>query len=251
MLNCTSAKKASAVFIGEGWMRILICDDELKYLNELQIHVEEYMKSHFIKYEIDSSTSPKFFLENKISYDLAFLDIQMSELDGFNMARELKSRNSKVLIFFVTAFNEYQDDAMDLQVFRFFEKPFDVRRLYSSLDKAMEYIDGSYVDVFIYNDKEYKRTLVDDIIYIKRENRKNYLYTKAGEFIIRESIEEWNGKLPTTFFYLVHKSFLVNLHYVTRYNYTELFLNESIRIPIAPRKQSDFHKFWFTYLKRR
>lgn len=232
-------------------MRILICDDEIKYINDLQIHIEEYMKNHYIKCEIDTTTSPKTFLENDFSYDLAFLDIQMPELDGFNVARELKSRNSKVVIFFVTAFNEYQDDAMDLQIFRFFEKPFDVKRLYSSLDKAMEYIDGAYVDVFIYNNKEHKRILVDDIIYIKRENRKNYLYAKEGEFIIRESIEEWTEKLPTTFFYLVHKSFLVNLHYVTRYNYTELYLNETIRIPVAPRKQADFHKSWFNYLKRR
>lgn len=232
-------------------MRILILDDKIKYINDLRIHVEEYMKNHYINYEIDTTTSPKAFLKNNFSYDLAFLDIEMPDLDGFKVAGELKNRNSKVVIFFVTAFNEYQDDAMDLQVFRFFEKPFDVKRLYSSLNKAMEYIDGSYVDVFIYNNKEHKRIIVDDIIYIKRENRKNFLYTKDGEYIVREHIEEWTNMLPTTFFYQVHKSFLVNLHYVTRYNYTELYLNEIIRIPVAPRKQAEFHKAWFNYLKRR
>lgn len=232
-------------------MRILICDDEIKYINELQIHLQEYMDNSGINYEIDTTTSSNTILENDISYDLVFLDIQMPELDGFNVARELKDRNSKVVIFFITAFNEYQDDAMDLQVFRFFEKPFDVKRLYSSLDKAMEYIDGAYVDVFIYNNKEHKRILVDDILYIKSENRKTYLYTKDGECIVRESIDEWTEKLPTTFFCLVHKSFLVNLHYVTRYSYTELYLNETIRIPVAPRKQAEVHKAWFNYLKRR
>lgn len=175
----------------------------------------------------------------------------MPELDGFSLARKLKKKNSKVVVFFITAFNEYQDDAMDLQVFRFFEKPFDVKRLYSSLDKAMEYIDGAYVDVFIYNNKEHKRILVDDIVYIKRENRKIYLYTKETEIIVREDLEKWNQKLPNTFFYMVHKSFLINLHYITKYNYTEVYLNETIRIPIAPRKQADFHKAWFNYLKRR
>lgn len=232
-------------------MRILICDDEQKYINDLQLYIEEYMKNHYIKCEIDTTTSPKTLLENNFSYDLAFLDIEMPDIDGFKVARELKNRNSKVVIFFVTAFNEYQDDAMDLQVFRFFEKPFDVKRLYSSLDKAMEYIDGAYVDVFIYNNKEQTRILVDDIIYIKRENRKNYFYTKNSEFIVRESIEEWANMLPTTFFYQVHKSFFVNLHYVTKYNYTELYLNETIRIPIASRKQTEVHKAWFNYLKRR
>ena len=180
-----------------------------------------------------------------------FLDIKMPMFDGIDLAYELKERNSKVVIFFVTAFNEYQDMAMDLQVFRFFEKPFDLKRLYSSLDKAMEYIDGAYVDVFIYSNKEHKRILVDDIIYIENKNRKTHIYTNDGEFVVRESIEEWNNKLPTTFFYQVHKSFLINLHYITKYSYEEIYLNEKIRIPIATRKQVEFHKAWFRYLKRR
>ena len=232
-------------------MRILICDDEVRYISDLQRHIENYMNNHGISYEIDTTTSPNEITENDVAYDLVFLDIKMPEFDGIDLAYELKERNSKVVIFFITAFNEYQDMAMDLQVFRFFEKPFDVKRLYSGLDKAMEYIDGAYVDVFIYNNKEHKRVLVDDIVYIENKNRRTYIYTNDGEFVVRESIEEWNNKLPTTFFYQVHKSFLINLHYITKYSYEELYLNENIRIPIATRKQVEFHKFWFRYLKRR
>ena len=232
-------------------MRILICDDEVRYINDLQGYIEEYMNNHSITCEIDTTTSPNKITDSNAVYDLVFLDIKMPQYSGIDLAYELKQRNSKVVIFFVTSFNEYQDMAMDLQVFRFFEKPFDVNRLYSSLDKAMEYIDGAYVDVFIYSNKEHKKILVDDIIYIENENRKTHLHTTDGEFIARETIKEWNEKLPTTFFYQVHKSFMVNLHYVTKYTYEELYLNENIRIPVAPRKQADFHKAWFRYLKRR
>ncbi len=232
-------------------MRILICDDEIRYINDLQGYIEGYMTNHGIAYQIDTTTTSKEITENDVVYDLVFLDIKMPVFDGIDLAYELKQRNSKVVIFFVTSFNEYQDMAMDLQVFRFFEKPFDVKRLYSSLDKAMEYIDGSYVDVFIYNNKEHQRILVDDIIYIENRNRRTYIYTNDGEFVVRESIDEWTNKLPITFFYRVHKSFLVNLHYITKYSYEEIYLNENIRIPVATRKQADFHKFWFGYLKRR
>ena len=119
-------------------MRILICDDEVKYVNELKVHVREYMKNHFIQCNIETTSSPKEVLKKNRTYDLVFLDIQMPEINGLEIAHKLKERNSKVVIFFITAFNKYQDDAMDLQIFRFFEKPFDVKRLYSSLDKAME-----------------------------------------------------------------------------------------------------------------
>lgn len=232
-------------------MKILICDDEQKYLDILKVHVQEYMTNRYIECDITATTSSTEILHSAQSFDLAFLDIQMDHVDGISLAKELKRRNRKLALFFVTNYDEYQDDAMDLQAFRFFEKPFDVNRLYAGLDKAMEYIDGSYVDIFLYGNGMQQRILVDDIMYVTRSNRKVVLITKKGEFNASEGFDDLCEKFPPLFFYLVHKSFLVNLHYVDKYSYSELFLNDGTRIPVAPRKQSAFHKFWFEYLRRR
>lgn len=230
-------------------MKILFCDDDRKVVDELVVAVSEYMNKKFIKNEIVTTTSSKEVLESVEVFDLAFLDIQMDEADGLSVAKELKRRNSKVIIFFVTDYKEFQDDAMDLRVFRFYEKPFDLERLYSGLDKAMEYLDETYVDIFVQQKGIQIKLYVDDIIYIKRENRKVTIVTKEGEFDTFETLEYWKEKLPNTFFYQVHKSFLINLHYVTKYSYTEVFINEDIRISVATRKQADFHKYWFMYLR--
>ena len=230
-------------------MKILLCDDQSNYLDELRSHVEEYMKNHYIKPEYVVSTSAEEIITGKDVFDLAFLDIQLGDIDGLSVAKELKRRNNKVVIFFVTNYPEFQDDAMDLRVFRFFEKPFDVNRLYSGLDKALEYLDETYVDVYLAQGGTHLKVLVDDIYYIKRENREIIVVTKNGEYKTTQTLEYWKEKLPNTFFYLVHKSFLINLHYVTKYSYTEVFINEDIRISVATRKQADFHKYWFMYLR--
>ena len=230
-------------------MKILLCDDQSNYLDELRLHVEEYMKNHFIKPEYVVSTSAEEIIASKDIFDLAFLDIQMGDIDGLTVAKELKRRNNKVVIFFVTNYPEFQDDAMDLRVFRFFEKPFDVNRLYSGLDKALEYLDETYIDVYLAQGGTHLKVLVDDIYYIKRENREIIVVTKNGEYKTTQTLEYWKEKFPNTFFYLVHKSFLINLHYVTKYSYTEVFINEDIRISVATRKQADFHKYWFMYLR--
>lgn len=233
-------------------MNILICDDEDQYLDSMKSHVKEYMNNHYIKANIIAIKSPNNIINNDIKIDLAFLDIQMPNIDGITLAKALKARNDKIILIFVTNYDEYQDEAMDLRIFRFFKKPFEAQRLYSSLDKAMEYIDEQYIDLFLYNNGEQFRILTDDIIYIRRENRKIILTDINGkEYITRENIDTWTNKLPNSFFYQVHKSFLINLHYITKYSYTELYLNSEIRIPIASRKQADFHKYWFQYLKRR
>lgn len=232
-------------------LKILICDDEIQYLNDLRVHVLEYMKNRFIEPEITAVTNPSQIMDGNASFDLAFLDIQMEGIDGITLAKELKKRNSKTALFFITNYDEYQDDAMDLQAFRYFSKPFNVSRLYSGLDKAMEYIDGAYVDIFLHGDNAQQRILIDDILYITRANRKNFIKTKDQYIPIREGFDEVCEKMPPLFFFQVHKSYFVNLHYVTQYSYTELYLTDGTRIPIATRKQALFHKYWFEYLRRR
>ena len=234
-------------FVG-GTMNILICDDEKDFLDTSYLHVQEYMKNRYIPCTITATDDPVRILQSNKIFDLAFLDIQMSGADGLTLAKELRKRNPKLALFFVTNFDEYQDDAMDLQAFRFFKKPFNLQRLYAGLDKAMEYIDGAYVDVFFSSNSQQEKILVDDIIYITRADRKILMISKHGSFDTRDTMDEWCEKLPTLFFYLVHKSFLVNLHYVRKYSYSELILDDGTRIPIAPKKQAAFRKFWFAYL---
>lgn len=232
-------------------MRILICDDDQVYIDQLKTYIEKFMQEHSAAFEIDTENEPKNVMESDRVYQLAFLDIQMKEIDGISLAKELKHRNSKVVIFFVTSFNQYQDDAMDVRAFRFFEKPFNPERLYSGLEKAMEYIDESYIDFYVYTDNEQKKVLTDDVIYVERGNRKVTLVTTQGTYTTKESFDDWCNILQNSFFYRVHKSFLVNLHYVTGYKYSELTVQNNVRIPIASRRQADFHKFWFAYLRRR
>lgn len=130
-------------------MKILICDDEQEYIDKLKTHVEKYMKSRFASVEIHTEINSKTVADSNEVYQLAFLDIQMNEPDGISLAKILKERNNKLVVFFITSYNNYQDEAMDLRAFRFFEKPFDENRLYSGLEKAMEYIDESYIDFYI------------------------------------------------------------------------------------------------------
>lgn len=231
-------------------MRILVCDDDKSFLSVLTAHVQEYFKNHFIKCWIDAETDPLKVANNDIKYDIAFLDIQMEGLDGIALAKDLKTRNGKVALFFVTNYNDYSDEAFDLHAFRYFQKPFDPARLYRSLDKAMEYINDSYVTVFVREENHNRRVLVDDILYVKRENRKTFLITNSEVLNVTEAFTALIEKIPATFFYLVHNSFYVNLHHVIDYSYRELILCNNDRISIAPRKQAGFHKFWYSFLRR-
>lgn len=231
-------------------MNILICDDDPHFLQILKVHVQEYMSIHFFHAEIFATTDPFAVLLDKTQYDIAFLDIQMDEVDGISLGKELKNRNVQLVLFFVTNYNEYIDTAMDLNAFRYFQKPFDVNRLHSGLDKAMEYLDRAYIYVFAQSNSENERLLTDSILYVTREKRRVLIHTLNGTYYSKDAFDALCEKLSPAYFYLVHNSFFVNLHHIQKYSYSELYMMDGTRIPIASRKQSGFHKFWFEYLRR-
>lgn len=232
-------------------MRIIICDDDEFSVNKLKAHVDGFMKCRFIECEIDTATNPETVVQNNIVYQLAFLDIKMDERSGISLAKILLERNSKLIIFFITSFNSYQDDAMDLRAFRFFEKPFNAERLNSGLEKALEYINESYVDFYLLTNNEHKQILMEDVIYAEKSDRQVTLHTTAGDYDTKETMDEWCDILQNLFFYRIHKSFIVNVHYITSYRYAEIIVRDNISLPIASKRRSDFRDFWFSYLRRR
>ena len=95
-----------------------------------------------------------------------------------------------------------------------------------------------------------QRVLVDDILYLTLDGRKVAIQTVKSRFLVTGKLEEWIERFPHTFFRQPHKSFLVNLHHVERYAYSELQMSDGTRIPIAPKKQPEFRRIWFEYIGR-
>ncbi len=232
-------------------MNIFLCDDDPVYLQALYDGVSAYMAEHHLPYAITSCTDPAQALSTRSRFDMAFLDIQIGEQNGISVAEALREQNEKLILFFITNFDTYQDDAMDLQAFRFFTKPFSQERLRSGLDKAMEYLDGTQIDLYLSGSDLVRRMLVDDILYLTRSGRNVRLFSQDGPLDLRMRYDDVCAQLPQRFFYPVHKSFFVNVHYIQEYRYTAVTLTDGTRIPVAPRRQSEFHQYWFDYLKRR
>lgn len=231
-------------------MRILICDDEKSSVQSLRECVAQYMTERNIQFNLVETVDPNSVLMSKEVFDIAFLDIQMDGLDGLTLAKELRLRNRKTVLFFVTNYEDYQDNAMDLQALRYYTKPFNKERLIAGLDRALEYIDDTYVDVFLYSGGAQQRVLVEDILYLTLEGRKVAVRTESSCFLLSGKLDDWKMCFPHTFFRQPHKSYIVNLRHVNQYSYAKLIMSDGTSIPIAPKKQPEFRRIWFEYIGR-
>ena len=73
-------------------------------------------------------------LESAESFDIVSLDIELGDKNGIEIAKVLQSKNPNIIILIVTSYRHYLDEAMDLNVTRYIDKPITQQRIFSALE---------------------------------------------------------------------------------------------------------------------
>ncbi len=119
-------------------LRVVIADDERPARSFLAATLRTFPDVHLIG-EAENGTEAVRLIEEQRP-DLAFLDLQMPELDGIGVVRLLK-KNRMPLIAFVTAYDQYAVRAFELNAVDYLLKPVESIRLRETLDRAQERLE--------------------------------------------------------------------------------------------------------------
>lgn len=230
-------------------MKILICDDSRNSINEIRTLLDAYENTHTVKFEIFTYTNAGDVIARKEHFDIAFVDIEMPEINGLTLTKHLKSVNLNTLIFIVTSFGGYLDDAMDLNVFRYISKPIDGARFKKGLDTALELFRQNSETIIIESQNGTHTVRSGDILCIAIDKRKTKVVTTRGEYISNENLSFWKGKTDTLgCFTQPHYSFLVNMKHITDFTKTEITLSGGMSVPISRGHYTEFRKAFYEYM---
>ena len=173
--------------------------------------------------------------------DLIFLDIQMPDLNGFELLSNFKLEPLPFIIF-VTAYDKFAIKAFDVHAVDYLLKPFDDDRFVDALHHAKEQIiqkrnmlihqqmlqlldhihsdDSKDLQFIEFKDKgRTQKLLVADIYYVEAQGNYLRLYTKDRAILIRETLQSISTKLDSKHFFRIHRSIIVNLNYVDQIKY--------------------------------
>lgn len=232
-------------------LNALICDDEQHCCKEIEKYLLKYCDEHRIICDYDCFTSSEEIEKTNKKYNIAFLDIEIDNTTGLEIANKLKILNKNIIIFFITAYERYIDDAMNLYALRFLKKPLDYSRFYSGLDRAIELINEDVIEFFLNDSEKSIKINANEIIYAEIVNRQTKIVTENNIYYSKDTIDYWEKALTHTSFCRIHKSFIINLDYIKEYQRNEVKLTNGQIIPIAYRNQTQFRKIFYNYLKRR
>ncbi len=235
-------------------MRIAVCDDE-KLIRDT---IAERIKKLYPFYEILKYKNGEKLLEDTIESDIVFLDIQMDGMDGIETAKCLRKRNKKIILIFLTAWEEYVFQAFDVEAFHYLIKPLRKEKFYQVLEAAINKVKE--IQGAMQKKREEKSILVkvgtssqkiylDEIIYAEIYNRKVTLYTTTKNIEFYAKMSNLEQELGEDFV-RPHRSYLVHLRYVSKYCATDITLENGTVILLAKQKYKEFVKRYMKYIKR-
>lgn len=224
-------------------MNIAICDDETEYANDIRVHLNQYSSEHGLTFDIYDFNSGEEILASNTVFDIAFLDIEMDGINGIEVGRELQKANPDLVLIYVTAYNHYLDDALDLGITRFFDKPIDSQRFYEGMDKAISKIDNTELRFYLKDSNKGVVTVRSkDIIFVEIIGRKTKIHTKSHEYLSKDGIKIWKARLNKSYFEIPHNSYIINTNFITYYCKDYVMLDYKYNIPIAFSKRSEFKR---------
>ena len=218
-------------------IKTLIVDDEPLARRNLRLLLEKDPQIEILEECRNGREAVKAI--NALSPDLIFLDIQMPEMDGFDVLARVGPEHIQGIIF-VTAFDQYALKAFDVHALDYLLKPFDDERFAHALNRAKSQIEAREIDrlskrlLALLEERDSERrgareqasylsrvmikvsgrvTLlkVDEIDFIEADGNYAKLHVGRKAHLLREKMHDLEARLDPAKFVRIHRSVIVNL----------------------------------------
>ena len=244
-----------------GVVRAVLVDDEKSSLRSLAYELNAYCPEVIV---VGQFQNPLEAIEEipGLQPDLVFLDIEMPEVNGFELLKRLGQIDFEVI--FVTAYDQFAVKAFDFNAVDYVLKPVRKSKLIQAVqrvsDKQNRGFDASQLQALMQNiqmisqpgglqnialptSDGFTMINIDDIIYLKAESNYTWVHlANQQKFLISRTLKEFANMLNHPQYFRPHKSYLVNLNYLERYVRGQggyLVLRDKTQVPVARAQKAE------------
>lgn len=200
----------------------LVVDDERYSRDELKHLLSAYSNIEIVA-EADSGEEA---VMKAIKYqpDVVFLDIEMPKMNGMDVAKSLLELKKVPYFVFATAYPNFAAEAFRYEAIDYLLKPFDEEQLDEAISRLKKRTENQHPiqkeatpsKLAVEGDDEIIYIHPQDIYYIYREDRVTKIVGNEKEYEAKIPLKDLETRLESYSFFRIHKSYLVNLDYVTR-----------------------------------
>lgn len=232
-------------------MKVIIIDDEPLARGIVKEYLQSYPDLQVVHECGDGFEGVKAIQQHQP--DLVILDIQMPKINGFEMLELIENPPA---IIFATAFEEFAIKAFETHAIDYLLKPFSKERFQKAIEKWKQNENGSrqtqhteLTDTAAVSPQQQNRIVLKDygkikiiptqqVQYFEAADDYVKVHTAEGVFLKNKTMQFFEQKMDTGNFVRIHRSYLVNIHLISRIEPYEkdghlAILSIGIRLPVS------------------
>lgn len=230
-------------------MKFLICDDDDLMLKKLSLLIKNSPENKCYSNKIIEITNPTD-VNIADEYDVAFLDIDMPQMSGIDLARKIHEQWPNTVIIFITNYVQYAPDGYEVGAFRYLMKNQITEKLIDYLDLAIKERTKRLRVITIQINGERINVPVLNILYMESSARiitMHLIENVRPMYQFYGNMSDLAQKFEILGFLRVHKSYLVNMKYIEIFQCKRLEIKGGILIPSSERKYSELKQRYLTW----
>ena len=236
-------------------IRIACCDDEKQQLELYKTMFTNIEMRQDIKLNVEYFLSGNFMLERfqseKNPFDLVYLDMDMDEKSGLDLAKEIRQNyHSDCLILFLTNYPKYMQNSFDVRAFQYMIKPVQFDEFEKKFTAARKYLEKDDKNrVVLKIDEDNVVFFTNEIYYIEKEkSSKQFLVYLEDKCVVAKGVlSAIENQLLEQHFMRTHRSYLVNMKHIRRIQKNDLVLSNGNLVPISRRKEKELKQQFMRY----
>ncbi|AEG59862.1 LytR/AlgR family response regulator transcription factor [Desulforamulus ruminis] len=238
-------------------LTVFLCDDNRETLNQYAWLIEKIAKKNNIEVIISSFNSGEELLfhlaDSPHQADIIYLDILMGKLNGMDTARKLRELECKSEIVFLTTSEDYVYDAYDISPVQYLLKSAtSTDRFEQVFLRAVALVQKKETDMFICESGNIQKVIpVKNISFFEIWKRVVTVHYNGMETVnFYSTMEELQTRLLGKGFVRIHRSYIVNLPYISKFQQNSLFLKTGANIPIGVTYMKQVRQAFADYISR-
>lgn len=236
-------------------IKVVIIDDNAEFLKEVYEIVKSYFEQCRIPVMIKTYNSSQLLLydlNEKMIYDIYFLDIEMPGINGLQLASDIRKEDEKAIIIFITSYLKYSIVGYELGIFRYIPKTNLKEKLVAALQSASAEL-GKMTEQFyiVSTPTKYEKIKYSDILYIYKDRKYAIINCKESIYKVRKSLKEVYDDLAglgKRQFIFIERGYIVNIMQINKIQNGEVLLMSGETLHIGRSYYSEIKKniaeFW-------
>lgn len=233
-------------------MYISVCDDDEKERKILAAYLLKAVKKYNLSYRVVTFKSGEElldFIEKGKSCPINFLDIFMHGVNGVELAEKILQKNQNAAVVFTTTSPDFMAEGFQLGVVHYLVKPIMYHHIETALNRCLRYVGKAerYIELSV--DREIRKILFSRIVYVEFQNRYCLIHTEDGVLKSYLRLSDLEKKLTDPRFLRCHRSFLVNLDYVSSMSGYSFILADGCSVPVRREERASmklkFENYYF------